>query len=260
MNDRCCRFTDVHAESPPARRPRSGGTLRTNKNSKIARTAIRVWQSCFLLAGTIAAIGSHATAAEANVDLRPGPDTKASSAIEELRLSDTLAEFGTRSSDPLALIEAAKLRKTSALEDPRRSQADAEALLARAAEIAGPDPAVASLVEDVRRLKSRDIPVIPLGIKLLHKQIKQSAADRSEVRFLAGEVAVVYLRPTGGAGLELFVYDDLNNLICSSGAAGQGSECRWRPRRNGSYLIDIRNDTSSEVDYELAINREPVPR
>jgi hypothetical protein len=115
-------------------------------------------------------------------------------------------------------------------------------------------------VSDVRRLKVRDIPVIPLQIKLLHKQIKQNAADRAEVHFLAGEIAMVYIRPISGADLELLVYDDLNNLICTGASTGQESECRWRPRHDGSYLIDVRNNNATNAEYELAINREIVQR
>ena len=81
---------------------------------------------------------------------------------------------------------------------------------------------VAGLVSDVRRLKVRDIPVIPLQIKLLHKQIKRNAADRAEVHFLAGEIAMVYIRPISGVDLELLVYDDLNNLICTWCEHGTG--------------------------------------
>ena len=133
-------------------------------------------------------------------------------------------------------------------------------LLARASQLAGPNPMVAAFVADVRRLKIRNIPVIPVEVKLLHKQIKQNSADRAEVHFLAGEIAVVYIRPVASVALDLFVYDDLNNLICTSGSTEHNSECRWRPRRNGSYLIDVRNNNAAEVDYELAINREIVPR
>ena len=71
---------------------------------------------------------------------------------------------------------------------------------------------------------------------------------------------MVYIRPIEGVQLDLFVYDDLNNLICTGGNTGQGLECRWRPRRDGSYLIDVRNNNSAEVDYELAINQELVSR
>jgi hypothetical protein len=220
--------------------------------------------SCGVLLGSLVAVCAMAASQDPNIDRSPAPDTAVAAAIDQLRLSDALADFGARTADPVALIEAAKIRKL--LPPPLGNSSEGapdrtwESLLARAAQLGGTNPMVESFIDDVRHLKVRDIPIIPLDIKVLHKQIKQNGADRAEVRFLAGELAVVYVHPVSGIGLELFVYDELNNLICVGGGSVQGAECRWRPRRDGSYLIDIRNNNSAQVDYELAINRELVPR
>jgi hypothetical protein len=229
----------------------------------VARALSELRQNCVVLLGCLVAVGAMAASEDPNIDRSPVPDSSAVAAIDQLRLSDVLADFGERNADPMALVEAAKIRKM--LPAPLNGSKEApdlawEPLLARAAQIAGPDPLVGSFIADVRHLKLRDIPVIPLEIKLVHKQVKQNGANRAEVRFLAGELAVVYVRPVGGGSLDLFVYDDLNNLICSGGASAQGPQCRWRPRRDGSYLIDVRNNSASEVEYELAINRETVTR
>jgi hypothetical protein len=230
-----------------------------------ARMWRRLGQMCCVTLASGIASWVLAAPQEPNVDRDPAPDSAATAAIDQLRLSDMLADFGERHADPVALIEAAKIRKT--LPPPLNAESGATAdartwqtLLARASQLAGPNPMVAAFIAEVRSLKVRDIPVIPLEIKLLHKQIKQNSADRAEVHFLAGEIAVVYIRPVADVALDLFVYDDLNNLICTGGGAEHHSECRWRPRRDGSYLIDVRNNNAAEVDYELAINREIVPR
>jgi hypothetical protein len=232
---------------------------------RFARARYRFSQSCGVILGSSIALLALAASQEPNVDRSPAPDTAATAAIDQLRLSDTLTDFGERNADPLALIEAAKIRKM--LPPPLNAESGAisgtrtwQTLLARAAQLAGPNPMVEALIADVRRFQIRDIPVIPLEIKLLHKQIKQNAADRAEAHFLAGEIAVVYIRSVTPFDLNLFVYDDLNNLICTGGGTGHDSECRWRPRRDGSYLIDVRNNNAAQVDYELAINRELVQR
>jgi hypothetical protein len=234
-----------------------------------ALSLVRIWrrlnQGCGVILGSCIALCALAAPQEPNIDRGPAPDTIATAAIAQLRLSDTLADFGERNADPMALIEAAKIRK---LLPPPLNAASGETaetrtwqtLLARAAQLAGPNPMVAAFIADVRHLKIRDIPVIPIEIKLLHKQIKHNAADRAEVHFLAGEIAMVYIRPIAAVDLDLFVYDDLNNLICTGGGTGHDSECRWRPRHDGSYLIDVRNNNAAEVEYELAINREIVQR
>jgi hypothetical protein len=218
-----------------------------------------------VLCSGIALCAFAAAPQEPNVDRIPAPDTVATAAIEQLRLSDTLADFGERNADPMALIEAAKIRKM--LPPPLNAASGAttetrtwRTLLARASQLAGPNPMVTAFITDVQRLKIRNIPVIPLEISLLHKQVKQNSADRAEVHFLAGEMAIVYVRPVAAVDLDLFVYDDLNNLICTGGGAGHDAECRWRPRHDGSFLIDVRNNNAADVDYELAINREIVQR
>ena len=229
----------------------------------------RKWSSlgraCCVVLGSGVASWVLAAPQEPNIDRSPAADTAETSAIDQLRLSDRLADFGERTADPVALIEAAKIRKL--LPPPFNAASNAgadtrtwETLLARAAQLGGSNPTVTVLIADVRRLKGRDIPVIPLQIKLLHKLIHKNGADRAEVHFLAGEIAVVYVKPAGTVDLDLFVYDDLNNLICAGGGSGHEAECRWRPRHDGSFLIDVRNNNSAEVDYELAINREIVQR
>jgi hypothetical protein len=243
----------------------AGSNLKTVRGDLYsARAWRRVRRAVGVLFGSALALWAVAAPQELNVDRSPVPDTAATLAIDELRLSNTLADFGERRADPIALIEAAKIRKL--LPPPLNLGSDTapgtrtwQSLLARAAQFAGADPMAKAFIADVRSLKVRDIPIIPAGIKFLRKQIKQKAADRAEVRFLAGELAVVYIHPIEGVQLDLFVYDDLNNLICTGGSTGQGLECRWRPRRDGSYLIDVRNNNSAEVDYELAINQELVP-
>jgi hypothetical protein len=257
-----CHTSPARAECCSAPSAGAGSNLTTQSVFLVARMSRDLWGSCGVLLGSLVACCAMAASQDPNIDRSPAPDTAAAMAIDQLRLSDALADFGARNADPIALVEAAKIRKMlpPPLNDSGAPDHAWESLLARAAQLGGTNPMVGSLINDVRHLKVRDIPIIPLDIKVLHKQIKQNGADRAEVRFLAGELAVVYVRPVSGVGLDLFVYDELNNLICVGGGGTQGTECRWRPRRDGSYLIDIRNNNSAQVDYELAINRELVPR
>jgi hypothetical protein len=184
-------------------------------------------------------------------------------AIEQLRLSDTLANFGERNADPVALIEAAKIRKMlpSSLTAPENAGPGTrtwQSLLARATQYSGGSPALRDLIAGVRRYKKREIPSLGDDVHLRHNRIKQKSTDRAEVRFKAGEVAVVYLRPDSTANLLLFVYDEFNNLICSGESTSQETFCRWRPRWDGVYLLDVHNETNTDVEYQLAINRQLV--
>jgi hypothetical protein len=214
--------------------------------------------------GSIASAGTH----EPNVDPSPAPvqtEPNAIAAIEQLRLSDSLADFGERHADPVALIEAAKIRKMlpPALSEPKNAGPKTrtwESLLARAVQFSGGSPALLGLIADVRAYKQREIPSFAENVHLLHKLIKRKSADRAEVRFKAGEVAVVYVQPDSAADLVLFIYDEFDNLICSGDSASHEALCRWRPRWDGLYLLDVRNETAADIGYQLAINHEIVNR
>ena len=61
--------------------------------------------------GCLVALGGRAASQEPNIDRSPVPDSPAAAAIDQLRLSDALADFGEHNADPIALVEAAKIRK-----------------------------------------------------------------------------------------------------------------------------------------------------
>jgi hypothetical protein len=212
------------------------------------------------------AASSFAAAHEPNLDASATPaaaESPSATAISQLRLSDVLADFGERHSDPLALVEAAKLRKSlpASLVASQPGAANArtwESLLRRAKLLSGDNPTIASLIADVRAEKSRDISRIADDIHLMQKLVHAGSSDRAEVHFDAGERAVVYVRSQGTANLALSVYDEFNNLICTGDSSGAESMCQWRPRWNGRFLLDVHNDAASDVPYQLAINREIV--
>ena len=65
--------------------------------------------------------------------------------------------------------------------------------------------------------------------------------------------------------LDLYVYDEYNNLVCRT-RDRQEAQCRWRPRWTGSFLVDVRNKHDREVEYVLTANdvdgrrASPYPR
>ena len=228
----------------------------------------RSWPGLRVFAGVagFALASVSAAAHKPNVDRRPDPAENVPVpvlAIEQLSLSDALADFGERQADPVALIEAAKIRKMlpSTLAGPENADPTTrswKSLLARAAQFSGDNPALAGLIADVRAYQRREIPSLADNVHLLHRLVKQKSADRAEVRFKTGEFAIVYIRSDAPANLGLFVYDEFNNLICSGDTATSEALCRWRPRWDGVYLLDVRNETTDDIQYQLAINHEIV--
>ena len=232
-------------------------------SSETPAVDLRRLAGCILTAG-LAMAALAAAQHEPNID-RTHPDLGAATpqtvAIEQLRLSNQLGDFGEAHKDPIALVEAAMiLKQTGAVLRPASAGVAGartwESLLARAAQIAGPNPTVASLIADVRTYKVRSIPTVSGDPSLFNKSVKQKGADRVEVHFRAGAPAVVYVRPVPKVDLDLYVYDEFNNLICRGDGGNHEAECRWRPRWDGQFLVDVHNNNETEVAYVLAINRE----
>jgi hypothetical protein len=229
-------------------KPNSG----SDRAQRLARVAV--------LAAVFAAVA--AGAAETGKARGPNTDPAAKldaaqspalSAVERLALSDRLAAYGDRNGDPVALVQAAKIRKgTSA--GKGNAHNSFEALLSRAEALAPGNATIAALIADARNYKSRDLPLVSAGVSALDKLIGRNAADRADLVFKGETPAVVYVQSPSAADLDLYVYDEYNNLVCSDEGTGSDAQCRWRPRWTGSFLVDVRNKNDREVEYVLTAN------
>jgi hypothetical protein len=65
--------------------------------------------------------------------------------------------------------------------------------------------------------------------------------DEYVVRFKAGEMARVIASGNGYSDLDMFVYDQNNDLVCSDDDDTDEMVCTWVPERSGYYTIRIRN-------------------
>jgi hypothetical protein len=200
-------------------------------------------------------LAADATRKPANVDpdaKLDAADSPALSAVERLALSDRLAAYGERNADPVALVQAAKIRK--GLEPGKAGKNAFEALLARAAQLAPDNPTIEALIADARSHRSRDLPLVGAGVSALSKLIPSRGADRADLTFRGSTPAVIYVRGPDNADLDLYVYDDYNNLICADESTSAEAQCSWRPRWTGTFLVDVRNKNDSEVPYVLTAN------
>lgn len=231
------------------------------RDRTVSRRAAAV-TALFAAIAVAASAPAAAPAAKSGVNADRGAklsaaDSPALSAVERLALADRLATWGERHADPVALVQAAKIRKGAA--PGAEGQAGFEALLARAEGLAPGNPAIRALVVDARNYRSRDIPLVSAGVSTLRKLVRQLAADRADMTFRGETAAVVYVRAEGDANLDLYVYDEFNNLICADEHAGQEAQCRWRPRWTGTFLVDVRNHSDREVEYVLSANSVAPP-
>jgi hypothetical protein len=74
------------------------------------------------------------------------------------------------------------------------------------------------------------------------------------VRFVAGEVAEVALRGDGDTDLDLFVYDELGNLIAADEDNTDFCVVRWVPKWTGRFTIKVVNHGFVYNDFRIATN------
>jgi hypothetical protein len=189
-------------------------------------------------------------------------DSPLLSAVGRMALSDRLAAYGDNAADPVALALAAKIRKgvEAQLPNVRDVRGDSfTELLDRAQRLAPSDPTISALIADVRSYRSRDLPMLSAGVKALRSMILGNGQDRIELTFRGAEPAVVYVHVNADIDLDLYVYDEYNNLVCADESVGSEAVCRWRPRWTGSFLVEVRNKNDSRVEYVLTANPVALP-
>ena len=78
--------------------------------------------------------------------------------------------------------------------------------------------------------------------------------DRYRVTFRGGSFAEVSLVGDGDTDLDLYVYDEYGNSVCSDSGWSDRAYCSWRPRWTGVFSIEVRNLGSVYNRYRFATN------
>lgn len=218
--------------------------------------------SAFRLTAAALTVLGAATLAFAAEPQRPNvSETKVGpregSAVETLRLADDLAIYGIRNADAVAIAQAAKIKKSvpeSALGATKTTQGEAaattadaktsgydlgaDALIARAESMAGNNALVKRLIAEAKAEKSRGARG---GVKSASERVMAGRTDVYQVEFVGGELAQVGVRGDGDTDLDLYVYDEYNNLICRDADYTDRLYCQWTPRWSGVFKIEVRN-------------------
>jgi hypothetical protein len=198
-----------------------------------------------------------ALAAPAFADDAPRP-------VETLKLSANVYARGIAASDPLLILAAAKLRKSVAVTEKARVPTGGEtgaedgafvtwdAMLDRAAMLAGGDEAMLGLIEDVRDENSKGVVDGPV-----YSIVSITAGHQDEYDALAfegGRYAEIYVEGKGTSDLNLYVFDDQDRLVCSDTDISDIAYCGWRPVRTAGYRIKVENKGGSGNKYSLITN------
>lgn len=217
----------------------------------------------FLIAAAVT-MAVNVNAKEENIDRTAKPVLD--STISTLLMANQLATTGLEQQDPLLLIASAKLYKLNQLTNTQRDKTSdggktttkqakpkysAEMLLEQAEEWSGDNEAYAAIIDQMKQLKTRG----RIGGGAEHfDAVDAGATDTYELNFYGRKVAEVAVIGDGDTDLDLHIYDEFDNSICEDTDSTDTTYCRWTPRFDGTFIIDIKNYGKVYNEYLLLTN------
>lgn len=192
---------------------------------------------------------------------------RASTAVQALVLSRTLATYGRRNHDALALILAADMRKKVALKHAQRAQenrndkelksgqirpSDVSSILVDAEKFAAGNETYLELIKDIRFSTSKgksDGPAFTIAT------IKTGGVNHhNDYQFEGKKYAEIYVEGSDEANLDIFVHDEKGKLMCSDTDMSNINYCGWTPDFSGLFKITIVNRGNIASQYFLISN------
>ena len=159
--------------------------------------------------------------------------------------------------DPLALILAAQIRKGILIEAAKREKTSeggsetaagakepkdtvdtAEEILAKARQFAGGREDILAMITDVEETAARA--AVPGPIRPC-ESVRAGSTGRYRIRFEGGRRASIGVRGDHDTDLDLYVYDENWNEICSDTRCSDVMRCTWTPRWTGMFVVRIVN-------------------
>jgi hypothetical protein len=199
----------------------------------------------------------------------PSNEASSSAIVAPAQLASQLAAWGREANDPVALVQAARIRTAAGEQTVKREKqseggsADTgkkgntngpdtvESLLAAASAMAGDSEVIAALVDEVKSSSNKGAVG---GAKSTVDRVRAGATDVFRINYRGGEEAEVAVMGDGDTDLDLYVYDENGNLICSDTDNTDRMYCSWYPRWTGQFQIKIRNYGSVYNEYAVVTN------
>jgi len=92
------------------------------------------------------------------------------------------------------------------------------------------------------------------GAKYQVTQVSAGSTDQYNVEFRGGETAEVALSGDGDTDLDLWVYDEFNNLVASDAGSTDTAYVSWTPRWTGNFRVEVQNRGAVYNQYVLITN------
>ena len=218
---------------------------------KMQRSLVVVVAGLFALASVSAPAAAKAKAPNVGAKLSADKHPAAAS-VEAMHTAERLLRYGYANKDPLALIAGAKIKRAASAAEGQfervsgkpgatKSKADAysvEAALAEAKNLAAGRADLIALADDVASSGARGAVG---GGKYTTTVVDNRAVDNFKVRFRGGEPARIVVSGDGDSDLDLYVYDENDNLVCSDDDSSDDMICGWTPSWTGTYTVRVKN-------------------
>ena len=227
--------------------------------------------SIFAVAGlaSVLALGGQAAALaqEEGTNVSQEETQTAEPVAKLYAMARDLVEYGRENNDPLSLIVAANIRQQVSLTEVDREPTNdgsgaaepddtpeltVEAILDEAKSISGDDDLIVALADDVMASATKGRSAGP-GYNVV--TLGGGTTDAyNGVSFDGGKYAEVYAEGSGRTNLDLYIYDENGNLICSDTDSSDVAYCGWTPKWTGGFNIKVINRGGSSNRYALITN------
>jgi hypothetical protein len=152
---------------------------------------------------------------------------------------------------PRAAAKATFFDATSDEEGAADAPVTAEAMFAKAKELAADDEALLGLIEDAMAEGSRGR--IGGSVEWLSR-LPSGRTDVWEIPFYGNSYAEVAIVGDGDANLDVAVTDENGNVICYDVSWSDKLYCDWTPAWDGYFYVTVQNMGGSRNSYYLMTN------
>ena len=131
---------------------------------------------------------------------------------------------------------------------------EVSAILNRAKTLAVGRQDLLAMVTDVEAMTAKGILPRSLAGQIDWQRVAAGHTDVYDLPFQGGTEAIVYIEGDGDTDLDLYVYDQNGNRICSDTDYTDQLICSWTPRWTGNFRIKVVNRGNVWNEYGFVTN------
>ena len=229
-------------------------------------THVTVTTALLLFLALAAAVAARGESQDVNSSAKG--EVVADENIAYRAVSSELVRIAEDSRDAILMLAAARLEAMAVSEEvtrsktaeggngegapePKREDPD---LYALAEELAGTNEQLHAVIEHSKSSSMAGSRGNARGPQYSTDSVLAYGTDVYRIAFQGGRLAEVLLSGDRDTDLDLFVYDEYGNEVCSDTSFDDQEQCSWRPLWTGVFTIEIENLGSVYNVYTLMTN------